>query len=113
MVVERAALFDRISLCLGADSWVSHEAAAPPSRARLHDAGWRRTTVVAVRIVVAGATIIRTATKGPTRDQRGMARVIVQGSGLRTCWTWNRDSTNRRKPQRLQWLTWPGCCRAP
>jgi hypothetical protein len=40
--------------------------------------------------------------------QRGIARVIVQGSGLRTCWTWNRVSTNRRNPQRVQWLTWPG-----
>ncbi len=37
-----------------------------------------------------------------------MARTIVQGSGLRTCWTWNRDSTNVWKPQRVQWLTWPG-----
>ena len=35
-------------------------------------------------------------------------RTIVHGSGLRTSVTSKRWATNRWKPQRVQWLTWPG-----
>ena len=37
-----------------------------------------------------------------------VARTMVQGRGLRTSVTAKRVWTKRRKPQRVQWLTWPG-----
>ena len=40
--------------------------------------------------------------------QRRLARTIVHGSGDLVSVTANVLPTNRLKPQRVQWLTWPG-----
>ncbi|CAN5858361.1 hypothetical protein BH24ACT6_BH24ACT6_11960 [soil metagenome] len=46
---------------------------------------------------------------GPaSAGQRVVARTMVQGKGERISSTSNTLATKRRKPQRVQWLTWPG-----